>query len=152
VAKNQCCGGYGKHLTGCAQASTQNKERAPEDARPRGEINVVTGSEPLLPHSVKVQNNWTDGELYPHSSFTFKPSQPVPAQQGTKQREGAKEVESESEEDDEYSSSEDEREVCIQGARTRRNMVRLKNIFQSTGSRFSIQCLLRNGLNARKQE
>jgi hypothetical protein len=35
VAKNQCCGGYGKHLTGCAQASAQNKERAPEDARAR---------------------------------------------------------------------------------------------------------------------
>jgi hypothetical protein len=116
VAKNQCCGGYGKNLTGCAQASAQNKERAPEDARARGEINVVTGSEPLLPHSVEVQNNWTDAELYPHSSFTLKPAQPVPAQQGTKQREGAKEVESESEEDDDYSSSKDEGEIFIRGA------------------------------------
>jgi hypothetical protein len=115
VAKNQCCG-YGKHLTGCAQASAQNKERAPEDARARGEINVVTGSEPLLPHSVEVQNNWTYAELYPHSSLNFKLAQPVPAQQGTKQREGAKEVESESKEDDEYSSSEDEGEVFIRGA------------------------------------
>jgi hypothetical protein len=116
VAKNQCCGGYGKHLTGCAQASAQNKKRAPEDARARGKIKVVTGSEPLLPHSVEVQNNWTDAELYPHSLFTFKPAQHVPAQQGTKQREGAKEVESESEEDDEYSSSEDEGEVFNRGA------------------------------------
>jgi hypothetical protein len=116
VAKNQCCGGYGKHLTGCAQASVQNKERALEDARARGEINVMTGFEPLLPHFVEVQNNWMDAELYPHSLFTFKPAQPVPAQQGTKQREGAKEMESESEEDDEYSSSEDEGEVFIQGA------------------------------------
>jgi hypothetical protein len=96
--------------------SAKNKECAPEDARERGEINVVTGSEPLLPHSVEVQNNWTDAELYPHSSFTFKPAQPVPAHQGTKQREGAKEVESESEDDDEYSSSEDEGEVFNRGA------------------------------------
>jgi hypothetical protein len=61
-----------------------------------------------------------DAELYSHSSFTFKPAQPVPAQQGTKQREGAKEVESESEEDDEYSSSEDEEEVFIRGALNKR--------------------------------
>jgi hypothetical protein len=120
MAKNQCCGGYGKHLTGCAQASAQNKERAPEDARARGGKIVVTGFEPLLPHSVEVQNNWTDAELYPHSLFTFKPAQPVPAQQGTKPRESAKEVESESEEDDEYSSSEDEGEVFIRGALNKR--------------------------------
>jgi hypothetical protein len=42
----------------------------------KGGINVVTGSEPILPHSVEVQNNWTDAELYPHSSFTFKSAQP----------------------------------------------------------------------------
>jgi hypothetical protein len=88
--KHECCGGYGKHLTGCTQASAQNKERVPEDARTRGGINVVTGSEPILPHSVEVQNNWTDAELYPHSSFTFKPAQPTPAQQGTKRNESAK--------------------------------------------------------------
>jgi hypothetical protein len=41
-----------------------------------------------------------DAGLYPHSLFTFKPAQPVLVQQGTEQREGAKEVESESEEDD----------------------------------------------------
>jgi hypothetical protein len=84
----------------------------PKDARARGGINVVTGSEPILPHSVEVQNNWTDVELYPHSSFTFKPAQTTPAQQGTKRNESAKEVESESEseDDDEYSSSEDEGE------------------------------------------
>jgi hypothetical protein len=116
VLKNECCGGYGKHLTGCTQASTQNKERVPDDAHARGEINVVTGFEPILPHSVEVQNNWTDAELYPHSSFTFKPAQPTPAQQGTKRNESAKEVESESEDDDEYSSSEDEGEVFIRGA------------------------------------
>jgi hypothetical protein len=88
----------------------------PEDARARGGINVVTGSEPILPHSVEVQNNWTDAELYPHSSFTFKPAQPTPTQQDTKRNKSAKEVESESEDDDEYSSSEDEGEVFIQGA------------------------------------
>jgi hypothetical protein len=77
---------------------------------------VVTGSEPILPHSVEVQNNWTDAELYPHSSFTFKPAQPTPTQQDTKRNKSAKEVESESEDDDEYSSSEDEGEVFIQGA------------------------------------
>jgi hypothetical protein len=88
----------------------------PEDARARGGINVVTGSEPILPHSVEVQNSWTDAELYPHSSFTFKPAQPIPAQQGTKRNESAKKVESESEDDDEYFSSEDEGEVFIRGA------------------------------------
>jgi hypothetical protein len=41
-------------FNGLCQASVQNKERAPEDARARGEINVVTGSEPLLPHSMEV--------------------------------------------------------------------------------------------------
>jgi hypothetical protein len=65
---------------------------------------------------VEVQNNWTDAELYSHSSFTFKPAQPTPAQQGTKRNESAKEVETESEDDDEYSSSEDEGEVSIRGA------------------------------------
>jgi hypothetical protein len=120
VARKQCCGGYGKHLTGCAQTSVQNKERAPEETRARGEINVVTDFEPLLPHSVEVHNNWTDAELYPRSSFTFKPAQPVPAQQSTKQREGAREVESESKEDDEYSSLEDEGEVFIRGALNKR--------------------------------
>jgi hypothetical protein len=116
VAKNECCGGYGKHLTGCIQASAQNKERVPQDARAKGGINVVTGSEPILPHSVEVQNKWTNAELYPHSSFTFKPAQPTPAQQGFKRNECSKEVESESEDDDEYSSSEDEGEVFIRGA------------------------------------
>jgi hypothetical protein len=115
VHKNECCGGYGNHLTGCTQASAQSKERVPGDARATGGINV-TGSEPILPHSVEVQNNWTDAELYPHSSFTFKPAEPTPAQQGTKRNESAKEVESESEDDDEYSSSEDEGEVFIRGA------------------------------------
>jgi hypothetical protein len=116
VPKNECCGGYGKHLTDCTQASAQNKERVPENARARGGINVVMGSEPILPHSVEVQNNWTDAELYSHSSFTFKLAQPTPAQQGTKRNETAKEVESESEDDDEYSSSVDEGEVFIRGA------------------------------------
>jgi hypothetical protein len=77
---------------------------------------VVLGEEPLLPHSVEVQHNWTDAELYPHSSFTFKPAQPLPVQQGAKRKERSKEVESESDEDDEYSSSEDEGEVFIRGA------------------------------------
>jgi hypothetical protein len=65
---------------------------------------------------VEVQNKWTNAELYPHSSFTFKPAQPTPAEQGTKRNESAKEVESESKDDDEYSSSEDEGEVFIRGA------------------------------------
>jgi hypothetical protein len=76
----------------------------------------VTGSEPILPHSVEVKKNWTDAELYPHSSFTFKPAQPTPAQQGAKRNEGAGEVEFESEDDDKYSSSEDDGEVFIRGA------------------------------------
>jgi hypothetical protein len=76
---------------------------------------VVLGSEPLLPHSVKVQHNWTDAELYPHSSFTFKPAQPLPVKPGAKRKERSENAESESEEDDEYSSSEDEGEVFIRG-------------------------------------
>jgi hypothetical protein len=152
VPKNECCGGFGKHLTGCTQDSAQNKERMSDDARARGEVNVVTGSEPNLPHSVEVQNNWTDAELYPHSSFTFKPAQPTPTQQGTKRNESAKEVESESEDDDEYSSSEDEGEVFIRGALNKKKRGAPKDIFRSTVSRSLIRCLLKNGLNARKQE
>jgi hypothetical protein len=90
--------------------------RAGRRAREGRDLDVVTGSEPILPHSVEVQNNWTDAELYPHSSFTFKPAQPTPAQHGTKRKESSKEVESESEEDDEYSFFEDEGEVFIRGA------------------------------------
>jgi hypothetical protein len=96
-----------KHFMGCEQKLAQDRERAPEDGRPQGKVNVVLGSEPLLPHSVKVQHNWTDAELYPHSSFTFKPAQPLPVKQGAKRKERSKEAESESEEDDQYSSSED---------------------------------------------
>jgi hypothetical protein len=60
-----CCGGYGKHLTACEQKLAQGRERAPKDERPQGKVDVVLGSEPLLPHSVAVQHNWTDAELYP---------------------------------------------------------------------------------------
>jgi hypothetical protein len=115
VPKNECCGGYGKHLTGCPRAPAQNGDRVLNNVSSQGKVNVVSGSKPILPHSVEIQNNWTDGELYPHSSFTFKPAQPIPAQQGTKSKEGSEEVESESEEDDKYSSSEDEGEVFIRG-------------------------------------
>jgi hypothetical protein len=116
IQKNVCCGGYGKHLTACEQKLAQDKERAPKDVRPQGKVNVVLGSEPLLPHSVEVQHNWTDAELYPHSSFTFKPAQPLPVKQGAKRKEKSKDAKSELEEDDEYSSSEDEGEVFIRGA------------------------------------
>jgi hypothetical protein len=103
-------------VTACEQKLAQDKERAPEDVRPQGKVNVVLGSEPLLPHSVEVQHNWTDAELYSHSSFTFKPAQPLPVKQGANRKERSKEAESESEEDDEYSSFENEGEVFIWGA------------------------------------
>jgi hypothetical protein len=111
-----CCGGYGEHLMACERKLAQGTERAAKDVRLPGKVNVVLGSEPLLPHSVEVQHNWTDAELYPHSSFTFKPAQPLPVKPGAKRKEKSKEAESESEEDDEYSSSEDEGEVFIRGA------------------------------------
>jgi hypothetical protein len=50
-------------------------------------VNVVLGEEPLLPHSVEVQHNWTDAESYPYSSFTLKPGQPLPVKQGAKCKE-----------------------------------------------------------------
>jgi hypothetical protein len=59
----------GRILTGCTQAPAQDRERAPDDARPQSKVNVVSSSEPLLPHSVEVQHKWTDTELYPDSSF-----------------------------------------------------------------------------------
>jgi hypothetical protein len=116
VQKLNCCGGYRKHLTTCNQKLAPDTKDAPHDKRPRGKINVVLGEEPLLPHSVEVQHNWTDAELYPHSSFTFKPAQPLPVKQGAKRKERSKEVESESNEDNEYSSFEDEGKVFIRGA------------------------------------
>jgi hypothetical protein len=113
VQKNVCCGGYGKHLTECESKLVQGTGRAVMDVQPRGKVNVVLSSEPLLPHSVEVPHNWTEAEHYPHSSFTFKPAQPLPVNQGAKRKERSKDVESESEEDDEYSSSEDEGKVFI---------------------------------------
>lgn len=74
VPKTECCAGYDKHLMGCTHASAQDKGRVLDDACSDGKVNEVLGSEPLLPHSVKVENNWTDKELYPHSAFTFKPA------------------------------------------------------------------------------
>jgi hypothetical protein len=113
--KPVCCGGNWKHLTTCHQKLVPDTRNAPHYERPRGKVNVVLGEEPLLPHSVEVQHNWT-AELYPHSSFTFKPAQPLPIKPGAKRKERSKEVESESDEDDEYSSSEDEGKVFIWGA------------------------------------
>jgi hypothetical protein len=107
---NECCGGFGKHLMNCPQGIIRSKEGLPEDARLPGKINVVLRAEPLLPHFVKIQHIWTESELYPHSSFTFKPAQPTSAGAKRKEKSG------EAEEDDEYSSSEDEGEVFIRGA------------------------------------
>jgi hypothetical protein len=100
----------------CERKLAQETERAAKDVRLQGKVNVVLGSEPLLPHSVEVQHNWTDTELYPHSSFTFKHAQPLLVKPGAKRKERSKDAESESEEDDKYSSSEDEGEVFIRGA------------------------------------
>jgi hypothetical protein len=71
VPRNDCCGWYGKHFPGCAHATAQDRERTPNGARPQGVVNVVLGSEPILPHSVEVQDDWMDSELYPHSSCSF---------------------------------------------------------------------------------
>jgi hypothetical protein len=114
--KKDCCGGYDNHLMACERQFTRDTERATKDVRLPGKVNVVLGSEPLVPHSIEVQHNWTDAELYPHSPFTFKPAQPLPVKPGAKRKERPKDIESESEEDDEYSSSEDEGEVFSRGA------------------------------------
>jgi hypothetical protein len=74
VPQHDCCGWYGQHFPGCANASAQDRERAPNVARPQGVVNVVTGSEPILPHSVEVQPDWDDSELYPHTEYSFKPA------------------------------------------------------------------------------
>lgn len=52
------CGEYGKHLTGCMQSGHLEKGCHLDDecTTPRGEVNVVLGSEPLFCHSVEVQN------------------------------------------------------------------------------------------------
>jgi hypothetical protein len=57
VPRNDCCGWYGKHFPGCAQATSQDRERAPNGARPQGVVNVVLGSKPILPHSVEVHDD-----------------------------------------------------------------------------------------------
>jgi hypothetical protein len=100
----------------CKRKLVQDTERRAKDVCLQGKVNVVLGSEPLLPHSVEVQHNWTDAKLYPHSLFTFKPAQSLPFKPGTKRKEMSNDEESESEEYDEYSSSEDEGEVFIRGA------------------------------------
>jgi hypothetical protein len=75
-SNNECCGEFEKHLMNCPQGIIRSKEGLPEDARLPGEVNVVLGAEPLLPHSVEVevQHNWNESELFPHSSFTSKPT------------------------------------------------------------------------------
>jgi hypothetical protein len=113
--KNEGCG-FGNNLMACEQRLVQDEECPLSEARPQGKANVVLGSEPLPPYSVEVQHNWTDAELYPHSSFTFKPAQPLPVKQGASRKEKPRDAESESEEDDEYSSSEEEGEVFNRGA------------------------------------
>jgi hypothetical protein len=55
VPRNDCCGWYGRHFLGCANASAQDRERAPNASRPQGAVNVVNGFEPILPHLVEVQ-------------------------------------------------------------------------------------------------
>jgi hypothetical protein len=130
-----CCGGYGKHLMACERKLAQGTERAAKDVRLPGKVNVVLGSEPLLPHSVEVQHNWTDAELYPHSSFTFKPAQPLPVKPGAKRKEKSKEAESESEEDDEYSSSEDEEEVLNLDAPSGKTVMELLAEKEAQGER-----------------
>jgi len=82
---------------------------------PQSEMNVVVGSDSIHPRSVKIQHDWVDVERYPNSSFTFKPAPPSSSRPMREQNE-PREVESKSEEDDEYSSSEDEGEVFIRGA------------------------------------
>jgi hypothetical protein len=70
----------------CEQKLAQDTERTAKNVRLQGKVNVALGSEPLLPHSVEVQHNWTDAELYPHSSFTFKPAQSLPVKPGAKRK------------------------------------------------------------------
>jgi hypothetical protein len=85
----------------CPQGIIRSKESLPEDALLPGKVDVVLGAEPVLPHSVVVQHNWTESKLYPHSSFIFKLAQPTAV--GAKLKEKTGEAESELEEDDEYS-------------------------------------------------
>jgi hypothetical protein len=148
VQKHVCCGGNQKHLTTCNQNLAPDTKDAPHNKRPLGKVNVVLGEEPLLPHSVEVQHNWTDAELYPHSSFTFKPAQPLLVKQGVKRKKRSKEVESQFDENDEYSSSEDEGEVFIRGALNKKKRG-LKNISPNTKNPSSIRCRLKKGLNER---
>jgi hypothetical protein len=69
-----------------------------------------------LPHSVAVQHNRAEAELYPNCSFTLKPTHPTPVKQAEKKGDKQMPVEMESKEDHEYSSSEDDGEVFIRGA------------------------------------
>jgi hypothetical protein len=125
VPRNDCCGWYGKHFPGYAQATAQDRERASNGARPQGVVDVVSGSEPILPHSVEVQHNWTDAELSPHSSSKSaeqaEPAEPIFVKPSNERRQDqSNQVESELEEDDENASSEDKGEVFIRGALNKR--------------------------------
>jgi hypothetical protein len=74
VPHHDCCVWYGRHFPGCANAPAQDRERAPNAVRPQGVVNVVTGFEPILPHSVEVQPDWNDSTLYPHTERSFEPA------------------------------------------------------------------------------
>jgi hypothetical protein len=60
VPRHDCCGWCGRHFPGCVNASAQDRERAPINARPQEEVNVVSGSEPILPYSVEVHHDLMD--------------------------------------------------------------------------------------------
>jgi hypothetical protein len=72
VPRHDCCGWYGRHFPGCANASAQDRERAPNAVRPQGVVNVSTGFEPILPHSVEVQPDWDDSTLYSQAEDSNK--------------------------------------------------------------------------------
>jgi hypothetical protein len=132
----------------CPQEIIRSKEGLPEDARLPGKVNVVLGPEPLLPHSVEVQHNWTESELYPHLSFTFKPAQPTSV--GAKRKEKSREAESESEEDDKYSSSEDEGEMFIRGALNKKERGAPKEYLPKHREPVVNRCQWKSELNERK--
>jgi hypothetical protein len=72
MPRHDCCHWYGRHFPGCANATAQDRKRAPNAVRPQGVVNVATGFEPILPHSVEVQPDWSGSTLYPHTEGSFK--------------------------------------------------------------------------------
>jgi hypothetical protein len=136
TSKHECCGWYGSHHY-CCRNHPQNPA-APGKQQRQAHVPQIIG-EPTNPDSVEIQSNWHEDDLYPPSVCTLEVNVPVqtvppvaraepPCKENQKKNPEKKNPEKESlplpiidafsdDSDDEqpYSSSDEESEVYIRG-------------------------------------